>query len=600
MLYPLERPRRWWLRAGEVAARITTDAAVDDTLPLIFEWDDGTLWGFRFAEKTFMWDHTSDGPAGDFDALFSADIAAQLRGAVRSLGGIGFYPRELTREQAAVVDQLARVFRESPDGTVSGKRLRQLLGDMDSDVFDRIQKPLQPRFVGEREGANGEIFNLRLPGLLRSEAASAAEDVIVSALRVFAAKYKEHADFTTFRLDEVMSAGSFPREAQVFVNNVLTYSVLAKSPPAGSLPAADLHGAPGDTETLRKCRSFSDFIRATAKTTQEERPWPTAPVRSEAADGYQRVLDRSAVKNYYAVLGAKRSVELANDEDEREQHVRAVIERAVPIREAARPLSTTPSSEREIDFVILTAIDVERRAVCDAFMLGDGQRVKRDARVYWRGRLPLSADESYEIVVAQSRDMANVDMAILANDSLHHWKPNAALLVGIAATTKSDEVPLGDVIVATAIWYYERGKITTKGKASEPQMFHADAALLNNVLALPDWDGVVPLQRPDGTSTVSRVHTGVIASGEKVIASRAIRDDISSGHRKIRAIEMEGYGFGSAIAQCVHRVHHLVIRAISDDGTRRKNDRWHAYAAAAASRYAKHLLCDRPLPPRNA
>jgi hypothetical protein len=82
-----------------------------------------------------------------------------------------------------------------------------------------------------------------------------------------------------------------------------------------------------------------------------------------------------------------------------------------------------------------------------------------------------------------------------------------------------------------------------------------------------------------------------------VIAHEAARDSIASGQRKILALEMEGYGFSRAIWLSSSHIRHLVIRGISDDGNKYKNDDWHRYAAAAAASFAKHFLLDCPLPP---
>ena len=64
-----------------------------------------------------------------------------------------------------------------------------------------------------------------------------------------------------------------------------------------------------------------------------------------------------------------------------------------------------------IDFAIITAIQVEREAVCKVF--GLSERVSKGSRVYWRGKIPLKNNKEYEIVVAQSPDMANVAAALL-------------------------------------------------------------------------------------------------------------------------------------------------------------------------------------------
>ncbi|WP_081426709.1 hypothetical protein [Sorangium cellulosum] len=261
-------------------------------------------------------------------------------------------------------------------------------------------------------------------------------------------------------------------------------------------------------------------------------------------------------------------------------------------------MTTQPPTDGPIDFAILTAIEVERRAVCAAFGLTDENRVPIGARVYWRGKLPLSTGGAYEIVVAQAPDMANVDSAILTNDTLRDWKPAAALLVGIAASA-DEKVRMGDVVAGSDVYYYERGKAVGKRKIKpEPKMISADSALWGRVTTVRAWDGAIAADRPEKSEARPGLRYGVIASGEKVIAEAAVRDEIASGHRKILAIEMEGYGFSRAVWQSFERVRHLVIRGICDEASLAKNDDWHKYAAAAAAGFAKHFLLDRPLEPK--
>ncbi|XXY15465.1 hypothetical protein WME88_45235 [Sorangium sp. So ce216] len=262
-------------------------------------------------------------------------------------------------------------------------------------------------------------------------------------------------------------------------------------------------------------------------------------------------------------------------------------------------MTTQPPADGPIDFAILTAIEVERRAICAAFGLTDDDRVFLGARVYWRGKLPLKAEEAYEIVVAQALDMASVDAAILTNDTLRDWKPGAALLVGIAAST-DEKVRLGDVVAGSEVYYYERGKVTGKRRSKpEPKIIPADSTLWSRVTSVRGWDGAVAADRPDQSEVRPMLHYGVIASGEKVIANATARDQIAAKHRKILAIEMESYGFSRAAWQSFERVRYLSIRSICDDGSSAKNDDWHGYAAAAAAEFAKHFLLDRPLDPRS-
>ena len=262
-------------------------------------------------------------------------------------------------------------------------------------------------------------------------------------------------------------------------------------------------------------------------------------------------------------------------------------------------MPTTQSKEGLTDFAIITAIEVERRAVCRAFELTDQHRVFKGSRVYWRNRLALKDGKFYEVVVTQSPDMTNVDAALLAAETIHQWQPSAMLMVGIAGAA-SENQKLGDLILGSDVHYYERGKVTPNGKKPEPISYRASSTLWNRVIAVPDWQSSIPVERPDGTKIRPKIHRGVIASGEKVIADAAIRDEIASAHRKTVAVEMEGYGVNAAAWQSFNQVHCLVIRAICDLADSIKNDEWHPYAAAVAAGFAKHFLLDQPLEPKNS
>jgi nucleoside phosphorylase len=281
------------------------------------------------------------------------------------------------------------------------------------------------------------------------------------------------------------------------------------------------------------------------------------------------------------------------------------IHNASPDRSSPPPqVSISKSNTKEetmIDFAIITAIKIERLAILKAFEIDeDKDRFREGSRTYWRKRLSLNDGKFYEIVVAQSLDMANLNAAILTNDVLHHWKPNAVIMVGIAATAKPEpKQNLGDVVVGREIYYYEMGKVTPEGILPEPKQIPADATLLDRVQALPNSDFVVLAKRPDGTTKHPEIEVGVIASGDRVIADATERDKIAAVNRKILAIEMEGYGVIAATWQSADPVRCLVIRGLCDYADSIKNDGWHAYAAAVAAGFTKYFLLDEPLPPRN-
>jgi nucleoside phosphorylase len=255
-----------------------------------------------------------------------------------------------------------------------------------------------------------------------------------------------------------------------------------------------------------------------------------------------------------------------------------------------------PQSE-SADFGIVTALGIERRAVCKSLGLVDRDRIKLGNRVYWKTRFPLPGGEFYEVVVAQAADMANIDAALLTSDLIHDWKPSALLLAGIAGAA-SAEVALGDVVFGSSVYYHERGKVAQDSYKPEPVMFKADAKLWATAQTLPDWEETIPCARPDGHDLRPKVHYGVIACGETVIAEEKARNKIAEFHRKILAIEMEGYGFSAAAWQSFQQCRHLVVRAVSDKADRNKTEDWQPYASAVVAGIVRHFLLDRPLEAR--
>ncbi len=344
------------------------------------------------------------------------------------------------------------------------------------------------------------------------------------------------------------------------------------------------------TQSERAERIISELYQTTP---QEERVtsdcssfWLGKAGKFEDLTVLRRLQDQDFDSNIkYAIISIQNRYKFYNYE---------IYQQAQALREQARQV------KGEIDFAILTAISTERKAICEAFNITDKDRVRHDSRTYWRKRFPLKNGKFYEIVVAQCLDAGTSNAALLTNDTLHYWKPTAVLMVGIAAAAKPEQ-QLGNLVIGREVYYYETGAITAAGTLPEPKQIPVDATLLDRAQALPEIDFSILAAHPDGINTRPEIENNgvVIASGDKVIKDAAERDKIAAANRKIRAIEMEGYGVLNAAWQHFDQVRCLVIRALCDYADAAKNDQWHDYAAAVAAGYAHHYLSDEPLTPRN-
>jgi nucleoside phosphorylase len=79
------------------------------------------------------------------------------------------------------------------------------------------------------------------------------------------------------------------------------------------------------------------------------------------------------------------------------------------------------------------------------------------------------------------------------------------------------------------------------------------------------------------------VHYGTIASGNRLIKSAAIRDQVSNELGRVLCFEMEAAGLMNSFP-C------LVVRGICDYADSHKNKLWQGYAAGMAAAYAKKVL----------
>jgi nucleoside phosphorylase len=208
--------------------------------------------------------------------------------------------------------------------------------------------------------------------------------------------------------------------------------------------------------------------------------------------------------------------------------------------------------------VLLTALEVEFRAVRQH--LADVQLVEHPkGTLYEVGRFGSGTD-AWRIAIVQTGP-GNVRAAIEAERAIAQFDPSHAFFVGVAGGIK--DLRLGDVVAATKVYGYERGRDESDFKTradigeSSYDLVQRSAKVARDNL----W------QQRLNVSTAPLPHAIVapIAAGEKVVASTA-----SSTYELIRhnfsdavAVEMEGLGVLRA-GYANSDVKFLVIRGISD------------------------------------
>jgi nucleoside phosphorylase len=153
------------------------------------------------------------------------------------------------------------------------------------------------------------------------------------------------------------------------------------------------------------------------------------------------------------------------------------------------------------------------------------------------------------------------DMALATERAIQHFKPDIAILMGIAGGVK--DVKIGDVVVANRIYNIDSGKESEDGFSARPDVQKLSSDLLARVQKLErdnQWQNRIKV----GDSK-AKLYQGAIASSDKLIANvdNPTFQRIKKHLNDTICVEMEASGFAKSV-EMHPKVHGLVIRGISD------------------------------------
>ena len=135
--------------------------------------------------------------------------------------------------------------------------------------------------------------------------------------------------------------------------------------------------------------------------------------------------------------------------------------------------------------------------------------------------------------------------------------PEKIILGGIAFGCQPDKEKIGDILISRQVWYYERAKLTDTNTIDRGDKVSASTNLSQvfNMTAL-SYDK-------------AETHFGLIASGEKLINSQPMIDDLKVREPEVLGGDMEAAGLVSVCED--EKIEWIVVKAISDWGVN-KND----------------------------
>jgi nucleoside phosphorylase len=255
-------------------------------------------------------------------------------------------------------------------------------------------------------------------------------------------------------------------------------------------------------------------------------------------------------------------------------------------------------NQQSTDVVIITALDKERDAVLR--YLDSPQQIQSKNRIVYKSNLPHdNADSFYQVVLLCLNNMGNVSAGIATTQAIDVWNPSLIMLVGITGGIENgDERYLGDLVAAEQIVGYEAGKLTDAGAERRYDVLRSTHTFVEAARNFPDekWVLAPTIPRPDGKDgrVIPKIHWGIVASGEKVIADTKTVPELQNIWAKLVGIEMEGYGTALAAYTAESRPDFFMVKGICDWANPDKNDKWQKYAADVAAVFVINLLRSKP------
>jgi len=214
----------------------------------------------------------------------------------------------------------------------------------------------------------------------------------------------------------------------------------------------------------------------------------------------------------------------------------------------------------------------------------------RDLLDYSIGSI-VGEESSKKVACIRLTRMGMIDSAVVTNNAVSELKPKVCVMTGICGGL-SGRVELGDVIVASESWDWQRGKHTTSGTA-ETHSFEPDIIRMPDILSrkitgflqeIKSLDSIRALQLDSPKREEVSFRVGAIASGSAVVSSSKKSIEIASQSRKLLGIDMEIFGFYSASRNFEGAgTTFIALKSVCDLADSNKNDDFHPFSSTISA-----------------
>lgn len=221
-------------------------------------------------------------------------------------------------------------------------------------------------------------------------------------------------------------------------------------------------------------------------------------------------------------------------------------------------------------------------------------KLKNDPLIYHKGEIETKSGKKYSVVACSMNKMGMHAAATISTMMIAKFEIKELFMVGICAGIKESGVQFGDVIVADGTLDYGFGKLKENANKESifepaPQQILSKQGIMSKIQNFnrdPKTLAVIHAEFNNGNKPTNppTVVVGTVASGSYVVQSPTFLAGIVSRDRKLKGIDMEGYGVYMA-CHFFDQTSALFIKSVSDFGDEKKDDNYQNYAAYTSANY---------------
>ena len=249
------------------------------------------------------------------------------------------------------------------------------------------------------------------------------------------------------------------------------------------------------------------------------------------------------------------------------------------------------------DVLIVSALPIEIDAIRRLPWRWEASEPADDSTFVVRGSIAIGGRE-FSVTTAHAARMGMVSAAVLTSKLISIFAPKICVMPGICAGMPN-RTEIGDVVFADCAWDYQSGKHATADDGSslfqqEPHQIAIDAKIVARVDELLKQKDVLRLpwsEWPNHPKVPFTVHRSPMGCGSAVLANEDVVKWVLGQNRKIRAIEMESYGFLHAVSMAAEpRPLALVAKSVCDFADKLKGDDHQTYASYTSAQTIRLFL----------